>query len=178
MEIVETIRVLPRPYYLHVAIASLKNHDRMEWFVEKATEVGVDEITFLVTRFTERKHVNFERMQKIAVSAMKQSQKAFLPKIQPALVPFERFVGMQPKYKHNFIAHCYEHSEKKLLSKLYEPGQSVTCLIGPEGDFSTDEVELAVNKGYVPVSLGSSRLRAETAALSVCFTVAILNEMG
>jgi 16S rRNA (uracil1498-N3)-methyltransferase len=179
MKIHRKVSVEPHPYYLHLAIACLKNHDRMEWLVEKATEVGVDEITFLSTRYTERKQVNFDRISKIAISAMKQSQKAILPKIYPQVVPFGQFMIQYQSLSQNFIAHCYSHIPGRVpLAQVCRPKQTVLCTIGPEGDFSEEEVGTALEKNFVPVSLGESRLRSETAALAVCFTLAVINEMS
>ncbi|MCX7987375.1 MAG: 16S rRNA (uracil(1498)-N(3))-methyltransferase [Bacteroidales bacterium] len=178
LEILESTFSAPRPYYLHLAIASLKNHDRMEWLVEKATEVGVDEITFLNTRYTERKLVNFDRLKKIAISAMKQSQKAYLPLIHQQVVAFDKFVESCNTLSQKFIAHCYSNlTERKILGKIYTPQQPALCLIGPEGDFSEEEVKKAIEMGFESVTLGNSRLRAETAALSVCFLLAFINEI-
>lgn len=168
----------PRSYSLHLAMGCLKNHDRMEWLVEKATEVGVDKITLLHTHYTERKQANFDRLQKIAIAAMKQSQQAFLPTIHPQVVPFSHFIEQHAHPEHRYIAHCYpDVSERVSLAKHCQSGQNVLCLIGPEGDFSEEEVKMAMEKDFTPVSLGSSRLRSETAALAVCFTVAITNEI-
>ncbi|MGC8823249.1 MAG: RsmE family RNA methyltransferase [Bacteroidales bacterium] len=176
--LVNRIKHIPlRSYYLHLAMGCLKNHDRMEWLIEKATEVGVDEITFLNTHYTERKQVNFERLQKIAIAAMKQSQQAYLPIIHPQVVTFTHFVEQPTHPTHKYIAHCYPNvSERVLLAKHCPSGQKVLCMIGPEGDFSEEEVKMAMEKDFTPVSLGSSRLRSETAALAVCFTIAIANE--
>ncbi|MEJ5265271.1 MAG: 16S rRNA (uracil(1498)-N(3))-methyltransferase [Bacteroidales bacterium] len=177
MEINSYEQIQPRPYHLHLAMACLKTHERMEWLVEKATEIGIDEITFLNTRYTERKHFNVERLQKIAISAMKQSQKAFLPKIHPQLIPFAHFLESHPPVSQKYIAHCYANLTERLsLARVCNAGETVLCLIGPEGDFSEEEVKLALDHNFIPVSLGNARLRSETAALAVCFTLAIKNE--
>lgn len=159
---------------LHIAIAPTKNMDRIEWFVEKATEIGIDEISLLKCRFSERKEVKVERLQKILVSAMKQSLKATLPILNP-MTDIKSFVANnQSPLK--AIAHCYKENERTLLKNFYKPNEDITILIGPEGDFSQEEVELAIKSGFSPISLGNSRLRTETAALVACHTVCLANE--
>lgn len=160
------------PFYLHVAVAPTKHIDRMEWFVEKATEIGIDEITCLNCRFSERREIKPARLEKILVSAMKQSRKARLPKLT-GMTDFKTFVA-QPFEGRKFIAHC-EEEEKALLTQVYRPGENALILIGPEGDFSPEEIRLAKASGFEPVSLGESRLRTETAALVACHTVHVLN---
>lgn len=156
--------------HIHIAVAPTKMIDRMEWFCEKATEVGVDEFSFLDCRFSERKTIRTDRLERIVVSAMKQSRKPWKPKVND-MQTFASFMAEQrPGLK--YIAHCYDEIEKKdLFSDLYENHKGedindVTILIGPEGDFSIDEVKQAMAKGYESVTLGESRLRTETAALS------------
>lgn len=155
---------------VHIAVAPTKMMERMEWFCEKATEVGVDNITFLDTKFSERKVLRTPRLEKIIVSAVKQSRKPWVPNIT-SLVPFKDFIKT-PRKGRKFIAHCYEEiSRSDLFSELYSSSQKVECddvtiLIGPEGDFSIDEVMFALDNGFESVSLGTSRLRTETAALS------------
>lgn len=161
------------PVRIHIAVAPTKNMDRMEWFAEKATEIGIDEITCLHCRYSERKEIKTGRLEKILVSAMKQSQKARIPKLN-GITPFNAFVA-QPFNGRKFIAHC-EKEEKELLKNSCLPGEDVLILIGPEGDFSTEEIELALRHGFKPVSLGESRLRTETAALVACQTVHFLNQ--
>ncbi|NDW13216.1 16S rRNA (uracil(1498)-N(3))-methyltransferase [Bacteroides sp. 214] len=153
--------------HLHIAMAPTKNMDRNEWFAEKATEIGIDELTFLETRFSERKVIKTDRIEKIVVSAMKQSLKARLPIINE-MTPFDRFIG-QPHNGQKFIAHCYP-GEKALLKELLQPGEDTLILIGPEGDFSEEEVKKALEQGFKPISLGKARLRTETAALVACMT--------
>lgn len=160
-------------FTLHIAVAPTKNMDRMEWFAEKATEIGIDAITCLSCRFSERKEVKPARLEKILVSAMKQSQKATLPTLS-GMTDFRTFVK-QPFDGRKFIAHC-EEGEKKLLKQLYRPGENALVLIGPEGDFSPEEIELALANGFEPISLGESRLRTETAALVACHTLHVLNQ--
>lgn len=153
------------PGHIHIAMAPTKNMDRNEWFAEKATEIGFDELTFLNCRFSERKVIKTERIEKILVSAIKQSLKARLPKLNE-MVDFDKFIARDfPGQK--FIAHCYE-GEKPLLKNILKPGEDVLVLIGPEGDFSEEEVAKAIKKGFRPISLGKSRLRTETAALVAC----------
>ncbi len=161
---------------IEIAIAPTKNLDRMEWFTEKTTEMGIDAIVPLLCRFSERKELKVERIEKIAISAMKQSLKAVLPRIDE-MTPFERYVR-EPFDGQKFIAHCYADEERKLLSQTYKVGSSARILIGPEGDFSPEEVSLAIENGYVPISLGASRLRTETAGVVACHTLHTLNEVA
>ena len=148
--------------HLHLALAPTKNMDRIEWFVEKATEIGVSEITFLDCRFSERKVVKTERVEKILVSAMKQSLKPTLPILNP-MTPFNKFIS-RPFAGQKFIAHCYEGDKEPLMQAL-KPDEDALVLIGPEGDFSPEEVQKAMANGFRPITLGKSRLRTETAAL-------------
>ena len=150
-----------------VAMAPTKVIDRVEWTLEKATEIGIDEFSLLNCAFSERRNVKLERLDKIVVAAVKQSRKAWKPLLND-LQPFEGFVN-RPRKGAKYIAHCYAEIDKKdLYGELLQLNgdEEVTILIGPEGDFSIDEVRLAMNKGYVSVSLGQSRLRTETAALA------------
>lgn len=160
-------------FRLHIAVAPTKNMDRMEWFAEKATEIGIDAIICLNCRFSERREIKPARLEKILVSAMKQSQKATLP-VLTGMTDFKSFVA-QPFEGRKFIAHC-EDGEKRLLKQTYHPGENALILIGPEGDFSPEEIELALQQGFEPISLGESRLRTETAALEACHTVHVLNQ--
>ena len=173
-EIVETQTEFgKRDYKLHIAIAPTKNIERLEWFIEKATEIGVDEITPIICRFSERKIVKEERLEKIIVSAAKQSVKAYFPKLNPLCT----FDELMKKYSasQKFIAHCYEE-DKRLLQTEITKSSDMLILIGPEGDFSKEEVQKAISLGFVPVSLGNSRLRTETAGVVVaCCTVAFKN---
>lgn len=148
--------------HLHIAMAPTKNMDRNEWFAEKATEVGIDELTFLNCRFSERRVIKTERIEKILISAIKQSLKARLPKLNE-MTDFDKFIA-QDFSGQKFIAHCYE-GEKPLLKEVAKPGEDTLILIGPEGDFSEEEVAKAIGNGFKPISLGKSRLRTETAAL-------------
>jgi len=175
LDILETIPQQPAwEGQIAIAVAPAKNIERTEWFAEKATEIGIDRIVFLNCRFSERKEIKPERINKVLISAMKQSLKARLPELQ-AMTDFKKFI-MQPFEGQKFIAHCYP-GEKPLLSKVYHPNENVLTLIGPEGDFSEEEIELAINHGFVPVSLGESRLRTETAALTACQIIHIVNQM-
>ena len=160
-------------FNLHIAIAPTKNMDRMEWFVEKATEIGFDELTFLNCRFSERKVIKTERISKILVSAIKQSLKARLPQLNE-MTDFNKFIT-QPFPGQKFIAHCYE-GEKPLLKDMVHPGEDALVLIGPEGDFSEEEVRKATENDFIPISLGKSRLRTETAALVACHILNLQNQ--
>mgnify|MGYP003384195835 FL=1 len=143
-----------RNYYIHIAIAPTKNTDRLEWFLEKATEIGIDEITPIICSNSERTVVKMERLQKIIQSAMKQSLKYTLPILNTPM-KFTEFINQD--FEGNiYIAHC-EEQEKKSLLKEIKPNQKTVVLIGPEGDFSTKEIELALAKKFTPVSLGKSR---------------------
>lgn len=151
---------------IHLAIAPTKMMDRMEWMVEKATEVGFDEISFLNCKFSERQQIRTDRIEKIVVSAMKQSRKAWKPVVNE-MVDFSTFVNT-PRKGVKFIAHCYQEFERNDLFRELQQldiDEEVTVLVGPEGDFSADEVRLALNQGYRSISLGNSRLRTETAGL-------------
>lgn len=173
MRIVEIIT--PEPLWqghLHLAMAPTKNMDRIEWFAEKATEIGFDELTFLDCRFSERKVVKTERVEKILVSAMKQSLKPMLPVLN-GMIPFDKFV-VSPFNGKKFIAHCYE-GEKQPLMQALQPGEDALVLIGPEGDFSPEEVQKAIANGFQPITLGRSRLRTETAALVAVHTMNLVN---
>lgn len=161
-----------RPYHLHVAVAPTKQVERLEWFLEKATEVGVDEITPIICEHSERKDVKADRLNKVMVAAMKQSLKAYLPKLNRT-TKLSDFLKSRDGGQ-SFIAHCAE-GEKHYLSQLLTPFGRYTILIGPEGDFSTAEIQAAMDRGYAPISLGDTRLRTETAALTACLEVSILN---
>ncbi|MGL5938212.1 MAG: 16S rRNA (uracil(1498)-N(3))-methyltransferase, partial [Phocaeicola sp.] len=160
--------------HLHIALAPTKNMDRMEWFAEKATEIGFDELTFLQCRYSERKALKEERIEKILISAMKQSLKSTKPLLNK-LIPFKEFIK-QPFLGQKFIAHCHGIGEKPLLKNILQPGSDALVLIGPEGDFSEEEVRLASEYGFQPISLGKARLRTETAALVACHTLNLLNQ--
>ncbi|WP_343694765.1 16S rRNA (uracil(1498)-N(3))-methyltransferase [Flavobacterium sp.] len=171
---VRSIKKSPEPKFrLHLAVAPTKMNDRFEWFLEKATEIGIQEITPIICDRSERKVINPERFEKIILSAMKQSNEMFLPKLNEA-VSFKEFIkkknsGLQ------FIAHC-EETDKKSLKEALKPDEDVTLLIGPEGDFSEKEIALAIENKYQPVTLGNTRLRTETAAVVACHSVVFFNE--
>ena len=159
-------------YSLHIVISILKSNERFEWFLEKASEIGITEITPVLCERSEKKFINEKRLNKVLISAMKQSLKANLPILNP-------IVKLKDYYKSNlsdqlFIAHCNE-SEKDFLISSIKPKENVTILIGPEGDFSKNEVEEAIKIGFKPVSLGNTRFRAETAAIIATHTVSIAN---
>lgn len=157
---------------LHIAIAPTKNVERLEWMVEKCTEIGVDEITPLLCHFSERKQLRKDRLEKIVLSAAKQSLTPYLPKMND-LTPFAELVK-QAGEDIKCIAHCYKE-DKRELKDVVEKGKSMLVLIGPEGDFSEEEVKMAMDAGFVPVSLGNSRLRTETAGVVACHTAVLMN---
>ena len=162
-----------RPYRVSIAIAPTKNIDRTEWFVEKAVEMGIDEITMLICQRSERRSVNMERIEKIVLSAMKQSIKAYRPVLNEP-TPFADYVTA-PRSGRKLIAHCME-TERTSLKSMVDKECEYTILIGPEGDFSPEEVELAVRNGYQCVHLGQSRLRTETAGVAACHTINLLKQ--
>ena len=162
-----------RDYKVHIAVAPTKNMDRMEWFVEKATEIGVDTITFLQCRHSERDKIKLQRLNMTAISAMKQSQKAVLPLINE-MIDFNQFIT-HAYDNMKMIAHCSD-SSKQLINKIYTPGRDALILIGPEGDFSRDEIDAALSAGFAPISLGENRLRTETAAIVACHTIHLVNQ--
>ncbi len=162
-----------RKSYLHIAVAPTKNIDRLEWFLEKATEIGIDEITPILCDHSERKVIKDDRLEKVIISAMKQSLKAYLPKLNP-LTPISELFKNDFEGK-KFIAHCYELDKKSLKNEIAASERNL-ILIGPEGDFSETEVDSAIKNGYIPVTLGNSRLRTETAALVACHTCNLLLE--
>jgi len=154
---------------IHIAIAPTKNMDRIEWFLEKTTELGIDEITFLLCKNSERKLIKEERLEKILVSAMKQSKRSYLPKLN-LMTTFKDFLIQYPTAA---LAHCYEN-DKKTLNDVFQQN-NYPILIGPEGDFSIDEIELAKNVGYDFVTLGKNRLRTETAGLYACMQCLLID---
>lgn len=161
------------PYYLHLAVAPTKMNDRYEWFLEKATEIGVSEITPVICDHSERKVVKFERYERVLQSAMKQSLHLSIPKLNNSSNITDFLQGEFNGKK--YIAHC-EDSEKSSLKSQLKAGENSTILIGPEGDFSQSEIDLAIKNGWIPVSLGNTRLRTETAAIVACHTAALANE--
>lgn len=159
-------------FYLHIAIAPTKNIERLEWMIEKCTEIGVDEITPILCRFSERKQIREDRLEKIILSAAKQSLTPYLPKLNP-LTEISTVIA-QSKEDTRFIAHCYKEDKRELKDEI-KRGCSCLVLIGPEGDFSQEEIAEALNNGFIPVSLGNSRLRTETAGVVACHTAVLMN---
>lgn len=177
------VETLPQPLQwqgrVHLAIAPTKMMERMEWLMEKATEVGIDEITFLDCQFSERRVVKVPRVEKIVVSAVKQSHKAFMPVVNE-LTPFKQFVAAHHE-GHRYIAHCYQEVDRvNLFDELcrLNASEDALVMIGPEGDFSIDEVRLAVDAGFVSVDLGKSRLRTETAGLSAVMMMQLAKQIS
>ncbi|MBS3769489.1 MAG: 16S rRNA (uracil(1498)-N(3))-methyltransferase [Bacteroidales bacterium] len=174
VEVVEkTSEYGKRPYYIHIAIAPTKNIKRFEWFLEKCTEIGIDEITPLICFHSERKHLKTERSKRIITSALKQSLKTYHPVLNE-ITNYNEFVN-KPFEGTKFIAHC-ESGQTQHLKHLYSAGEDVTLIIGPEGDFSEKELRKAETFNFIPVSLGQSRLRTETAGIVACSIVNLLNE--
>jgi 16S rRNA (uracil1498-N3)-methyltransferase len=160
-------------FYLHLAVAPTKMNERYEWFLEKATEIGLQEITPIICEHSERKVIKTDRFQKILESAMKQSLHYYLPKLNEP-ISFRDFINKENKGQ-KFIAHC-EETDKKSLKNELKTNQDITVLIGPEGDFSVKEIQSALEQNYIPVSLGQTRLRTETAAVVACHSVIFKNE--
>lgn len=160
---------------LSIAIAPTKNPARLEWFIEKATEIGIAHIFPIMTERTEKQTIKLERLQQISISAAKQSRQLFFPVVH-ALKPLkESFSGFETlEFSNHFIAHCEE--ERKLLKDVYAKDETALLLIGPEGDFTKNEIQAAVNKNYIPVSLGNSILRVETAGVMACAIVKMMND--
>lgn len=161
-----------RMHWFHLVIAPPKSNDRFEWFLEKATEIGVDEITPIITKRSERKTVKHERCEKIILSAMKQSLRTYLPKLNEAIA-FEDYVEKEHEGL-LFIAHCEDY-DKMDLKRRVAPDHDITILIGPEGDFTWEEIKSAEGKGFLSVSLSRGRLRTETAAIVACTVVNMIN---
>lgn len=172
------IDIIPQPPHwgcnISIAIAPTKNIERIEWMLEKCTEIGINKVIPLKCRYSERKEIKRERLEKILVSAMKQSLKASVPELCD-IMPIEKFLTM-PISGLKYIAYCGDDVVRKDFAQEYVPGSDVTILIGPEGDFSPQEVDVAFNNGFVPVSLGNSRLRTETAAVFSCMAIHAINQ--
>jgi len=164
---------IPKRYKLHMVVAPTKMNDRYEWFLEKATEIGVDEITPIICDHSERKTIKLERMERVLQAAMKQSLQTVLPQINPP-ISCKEFLEQDNTVGYRFIAHC-QNGDKMELKRRVIADNDATIMIGPEGDFSKEEIDLAKEKGYTPISLGRNRLRTETAAIVACTTVAIIN---
>ena len=172
VQIVDTQKKHQKMHWLHMAVAPTKMNDRFEWFLEKVTEIGVNEITPIICERSERKVVKQERMERVIQAAMKQSLRCFMPKLNPP-IPYEAFLGIEHKGL-KFIAHC-EDDEKVDLKRRVAADKDITILIGPEGDFSPEEIQKAYTQKFLPVSLGEARLRTETAAIVACTTVNLIN---
>ena len=166
-------KAAPSKFRLHLAVAPTKMNDRYEWFLEKATEIGIHEITPIICDHSERKIINTERFDKILLTAMKQSNELFLPKLNNAIT-FKEFIKLKNEGL-KLIGHC-EETDKKSLKSVLKPNQDITMLIGPEGDFSEKEITLALENDFTAVSLGNTRLRTETAAIVACHSVVFVNE--
>lgn len=172
VSITKTTAIPAKEYSIHLAVAPTKMNDRYEWFLEKATEIGIDQITPIICTRSERKTIKIERYEKIIQAAAKQSLRAHFPKLNPT-VRFTDFIKNTTD-KHRYIAHCLEHNQAH-LKDLISPKKSVLILIGPEGDFTLDEINLAQASGFESVSLGSARLRTETAAIVACHIIELCN---
>ena len=173
-EVVEKAYFQPSPYrHHHIAVAPTKNMARFEWFLEKATEIGIGIITPLQCQHSERVRINSERLHKILVAAIKQSQQTWLPVLEE-LTAFDSFIGQQQETTQKLIAYVSDQPHTPLFDAA-EPGREVVVLIGPEGDFSSEEITMAQRRGFEPISLGENRLRTETAALVACHTLALKN---
>ncbi|HUH25814.1 MAG TPA: 16S rRNA (uracil(1498)-N(3))-methyltransferase [Flavobacterium sp.] len=173
VQIIETQFFKKRSYHIHLAVAPTKMNERFEWFLEKATEIGVDEITPIICEHSERKIVKNDRFEKVLISAMKQSNQFYLPKLNEP-IKLTDFLSKEMEGQ-KFIAHCEETSKKELKNEI-KTNQKYTLLIGPEGDFSTNEINKALANDYKPVALGNTRLRTETAAIVGCHTFVLMNE--
>lgn len=163
----------PESFHIHLAVAPTKMNERFEWFLEKATEIGIHEITPIICDHSERKQIKLERFEKIIQAAMKQSLHRYMPILHDA-ISFKTFI-QQENDSHKYIAHC-EETEKTLLKNVIPKGASYTLLIGPEGDFSSNEIESALKANFTPVSLGNTRLRTETAAVVATHSFVFCNE--
>ncbi|MEQ8881231.1 MAG: RsmE family RNA methyltransferase [Cyclobacteriaceae bacterium] len=173
LEILEKKVVQQKTFHTHLAIAPTKSMDRMEWMTEKLGELGIDEITFIHTHHAERPKIKTDRLEKKAISAMKQSKSGYLIKFNP-LIRFSEFVKNSKNIRHKYLA-AVRHGIPT-LQKLLSPGHSATILIGPEGDFSENEINLASHEGFELVSLGKNTLRTETAGLMACHIVNLIND--
>jgi len=173
--VLKTEQQKPISYNLHMAVAPTKLNDRFEWFLEKATEIGITEITPVICDHSERKVIKKERYEKIIISAMKQSLSCYLPKLNDA-IPFSEFIALPHGEKFKGIAHCEEFKNKEKLKDCIKPNSSLLLLIGPEGDFSTNEINEALSNDFTAITLGSRRLRTETAAIVASNTIAVYND--
>ncbi|BAO77539.1 16S rRNA (uracil(1498)-N(3))-methyltransferase [Winogradskyella sp. PG-2] len=173
VNIISKLLQTKRSYNLHLAVAPTKINDRYEWFLEKATEIGIETITPIICDHSERKVVKTERFEKIIQSAMKQSLQCYLPKLN-APIAYKDFIN-QDFSGQKFIAHC-EDTDRKSLKLLLKTDEDCIILIGPEGDFSVKEIEIALQHNFIPITLGETRLRTETAAIAACHSIAFSNE--
>ena len=173
VKITDTKFCEPTNYQLHIAVAATKLNDRFEWFLEKATEIGIHEISPILCDHSERKVYKIDRAEKILQAAMKQSLQYYLPKINEP-IPFSEFIAKEYQ-SDNYIAHC-EELDRKSFQKTIKEKENILILIGPEGDFSKKEINKAIVNKFTPVTLGNTRLRTETAAIVACHTVALINE--
>ncbi|GAB3988449.1 16S rRNA (uracil(1498)-N(3))-methyltransferase [Spirosoma daeguense] len=171
--ILDTQTTQPRQFSIRICVAPTKNIDRIEWFVEKAVEIGIERISFFFGQHSERRVLKLERLEKIAIAAMKQSLQSFLPQLDEAL-PFEKLVTSIDD-EQRFIAHLPDHEPPVNVTKKATPNGRYVVLIGPEGDFSEKEIQQAINAGFQPVTLGPNRLRTETAALTACQILNFIN---
>jgi 16S rRNA (uracil1498-N3)-methyltransferase len=165
-----------RDYYLHLVVVPTKNIDRTEFLLEKITEIGVDEISLILSKNSERNKINFERVEKIVIAAVKQSLKAEIPKINN-LLTFKQFMQINHEEEIKLIAHCEDDMDKKEIHSMISKNKNYIVMIGPEGDFNPDEIKAAKSKGFEAISLGKARLRAETAAIYVCNAIDVLNKI-
>lgn len=162
-----------RNYHIHIAVAPTKNIDRVEWFLEKATEMGIDEITPIICERSERKIIKEERLEKVITSAVKQSLQAYHPVLNSA-INFDKFLKQDLRAV-KMIAHCIDDEQRVFMNSVAKPGDKYLILIGPEGDFSPQEIQSALDAGFTPITLGNTRLRTETAALAACFELNYIN---
>lgn len=166
-----------RNYTLTIAVAPTKNNDRIEWLLEKAIEIGVDKFVFLRCDRSERKVINLERLEKVAVSAMKQCQGVRMPELSE-MTDIRKFIDSRKDFGENFFGYCSKEFPRLEFVKEYKGGGDIAVMIGPEGDFTLEEVEKAVKNGFKPVTFGESRLRTETAALYAVAAVAVINQLN
>lgn len=175
-EIVEKKTGKERDHSIHIAIAPTKNLDRLEWFVEKSVEIGIDRISYLSCKHSERKHLKLGRLRKKAIGALKQSGNLYLPEMSD-MIPFESFIRTASGTIQKYIAYA-DRENARSLTQTATPNGNYLVLIGPEGDFSPDEVRASRDRGFLPVSLGPSRLRTETAGLVACMMLNFLQIQG
>ncbi|MGD2034710.1 MAG: 16S rRNA (uracil(1498)-N(3))-methyltransferase [Bacteroidales bacterium] len=176
--LLDVVKTIPeygkKDYNIHMAIAPTKSNDRFEWFVEKATEIGVDEITPFISEHSERRKIREDRIEKVIIAAIKQSGKAYKPKLNP-LIRYPDFFQRAFQQPGLYVAHCHD-KEKHTLAGDYIPGNDAVIMIGPEGDFSEKEIEMALKNRFKPVTFGDARLRTETAGIVACHTIFLLNQ--